>query len=89
MYLHRAAQRAVLGIGGGAVAGAGVCWGGVAGVAGVMSGGPDGVTAAAAAVFGALTGVRWGVGMWERGIGHWWADWRRVGEGMERDLEVR
>ena len=86
VYLHRAAQRAVLGMGGGAAMGSGACW---AGVAGAMGGMPDGGTAAAAAVLGALAGVRWGIGLWERAVGRWWADWRRVGEGMGRDLQVR
>ena len=86
VYLHRAAQRAVLGMGSGAAMGSGVCW---AGVAGAMGGMPDGGTAAAAAVLGALAGVRWGIGLWERAVGRWWADWRRVGQGMGRDLQVR
>lgn len=35
-----------------------------------------------------LLGVRWAVGKWERAKKRWWADWRRVGEGLRRDLEV-
>lgn len=40
---------------------------------------------------GALTAVasiRWAVGRWEKGKRKWWEDWRRIGDGLDRDLRV-
>ena len=54
----------------------------------VSLGASPGTVSAAVGVLGALVGVRWGVGAWERAKRRWWADWKRVGEGLGRDLEV-
>ncbi|KAH8119582.1 hypothetical protein DFH11DRAFT_1723085 [Phellopilus nigrolimitatus] len=46
----------------------------------------DGASAAGAGALGALLGLRWAVGRWERARRAWWADFFRVGGGLERDL---
>ena len=38
---------------------------------------------------GTVAGLRWLVGNWEKGRLRWWEDWRRVSDGLERDLKVR
>lgn len=42
-----------------------------------------------AGALGAVVGLRWGVGRWERAKKRWWDGWVRIGEGLERDLQVR
>lgn len=85
----------MLSMGGGIAAGAGIGWAGwmgwiaasgegVLGFVGMEAG-----TAVGAGVLGALLGVRWAVGRWERAKRLWWQDWARVGEGLGRDLKVR
>ncbi|KAF5380459.1 hypothetical protein D9615_004628 [Tricholomella constricta] len=92
--LHVAGQRAVLGMGGGIAAGAGVSW---AGWYGWLTGSGEGLlgavgldagTAMGVGLLGAVMGVRWAVGKWERSKRRWWEDWNRVGEGLGRDLRV-
>jgi hypothetical protein len=78
-------------MGGAVAAGAGVGWAGWVHAAGLglgLGAVDGGGTAVGAGVLGALVGVRWGVGAWERAKKGWWADWDRVGEGLERDLKV-
>ncbi|KAI5116574.1 hypothetical protein M0805_006731 [Coniferiporia weirii] len=43
-------------------------------------------TAAGGAALATLAGVRWAIGRWERARRAWWADFGRVGAGLERDL---
>lgn len=85
--LHIAAQNAVLRMLGGTVGGAGaaayIFFEGAAGI-GLSGGG----SAAGAMMLCTLLGVRWAVGKWERAKRRWWADWKRVGEGLGRDLKV-
>lgn len=39
----------------------------------------------AGAIF-ALLGIRWAMGRWQKAKKRWWEDWRRVGEGLDRDV---
>jgi hypothetical protein len=94
--LHLTAQRTVLGMSGGIVGGAGVGWvgwmGWLVGNSESLLGslfGMEPVTAMGVGALTAVASVRWAVGRWERGKKKWWQDWRRVGEGLERDLRVR
>lgn len=50
--------------------------------------GVDPGTAIGVGILGSLLGVRWGVGKWEKAKKVWWDDWRRVGDGLDRDLKV-
>jgi hypothetical protein len=45
-------------------------------------------TAIGLGVFGALASVRWSIGKWEKAKRHWWEDWARICDGLERDLKV-
>jgi len=36
----------------------------------------------------ALLGVRWAVGKWEKEKNAWWGDWKRIGDGLGRDLKA-
>jgi hypothetical protein len=36
----------------------------------------------------AVASIRGSIGSWEKAKKRWWQDWRRVGEGLERDLKV-
>ncbi|THH07985.1 hypothetical protein EW145_g3013 [Phellinidium pouzarii] len=49
----------------------------------------DAPTAAGGAALVVLAGVRWAVGRWERARRAWWADFDRVGAGLERDLRTK
>ena len=33
--------------------------------------------------------MRWAAGRWEKAKGKWWEAWRRIDEGLSRDIEVR
>jgi len=33
-----------------------------------------------------LGGIRWGIRKWEKAKRRWFEDWKRVGDGLERDL---
>ncbi|KAF8894092.1 hypothetical protein BD779DRAFT_1505224 [Infundibulicybe gibba] len=90
--LHVSGQRAVLGMGGSIAAGTGLSWvgwlgwlsSGGEGLMGVI--GMDAMTAMGAGILGALVGIRWSVGKWEKSKKKWWDDWARVSAGMSRDL---
>ncbi|RDB25154.1 hypothetical protein Hypma_007665 [Hypsizygus marmoreus] len=92
--LHLAGQRIVLGMGGGIAAGAGMSWAGWFGwLAGSGEGlfgavGLDAGTAMGVGLLGAVAGMRWAAGKWERSKMRWWEDWNRVGEGLGRDLRT-
>ncbi|KAF8904423.1 hypothetical protein CPB84DRAFT_1896922 [Gymnopilus junonius] len=94
MRLHVAGQRAVLGMVGGTMSSIGISW---AGWMGWLLGTGEGLIGFAsldpgtAIALGMLTGaasVRWAIGLWEKSKKRWWEDWRRVGEGLDRDLKV-
>lgn len=48
----------------------------------------DATTSIGLGMLTAVAGIRWGVGRWEKAKKMWWADWNRIGEGLERDLVV-
>lgn len=48
----------------------------------------DATTYLGVGILTAVAGIRWGVGKWERAKKNWWADWKRIGDGLERDLSV-
>jgi hypothetical protein len=50
--------------------------------------GMEAETAVAVGMLGALLSVRWAVGKWEKAKKRWLEDWRRVGDGLGRDLKV-
>ncbi|THV05015.1 hypothetical protein K435DRAFT_774024 [Dendrothele bispora CBS 962.96] len=90
--LHLAGQQAAIGMGGSVATGAGLGW---AGWYGWLTGSEhalapllqmDATTAIGAGLLTAALGIRWSVGKWERAKRRWWADWDRVGEGLERDM---
>jgi len=90
--LHLAGQRTMLGMSGGVCGGAAVGWMGWMGwlvqngdgLLGVVGLEPN--TAMAVGALTAVASVRWGVGQWEKAKRKWWEDWRRVGDGLDRDL---
>ncbi|OSD07093.1 hypothetical protein PYCCODRAFT_1431273 [Trametes coccinea BRFM310] len=90
--LHVSAQRAVLTMSGSILGGFGVAWSGWASELGLMGGfinvGMGTETATGVGLLGAVLGVRWAVGRWEKAKKRWWKDWDRVGEGLERDLKA-
>ncbi|KAL1710512.1 hypothetical protein EV121DRAFT_266458 [Schizophyllum commune] len=94
--LHRSAQRSFLLAVGGAGLGTGTAIAssfaslGVAeGVlANLLSAGVAPGTAAGAGVLLALASVRVAIGRWEKAKRRWWGDWKRVSEGLERDLST-
>lgn len=49
----------------------------------------QGETALAAGLFGFFIGLRRYVKKWDSAKKRWWENWGRVGEGLERDLQVR
>ncbi|KAF9010576.1 hypothetical protein BDQ17DRAFT_1397259 [Cyathus striatus] len=79
---------------GGIAAGAGVGWSGWLGwfmgtgegLFGVV--GMEPTTAVGVGMLGAIVSMRWAVGRWESAKKKWWADWTRVGEGLDRDLRT-
>jgi len=92
--LHATGQQAVLGMAGGIVTGVGISW---AGWLGWFLGSGEGLlgymgmetgTAVGVGVLSTLTSIRWAVGKWEKSKKRWWQDWKRVAEGMDRDLRV-
>ncbi|PPQ68031.1 hypothetical protein CVT25_014492 [Psilocybe cyanescens] len=94
MRLHVTGQRAVLGMTGGIVGGAGIGWAGWLGwLLGSGEGllgfiGMDAGTAMGLGMLSAVASIRWAVGRWEKSKKRWWQDWVRVGEGLDRDLKV-
>ncbi|KAI0358684.1 hypothetical protein OH77DRAFT_1449298 [Trametes cingulata] len=89
--LHVAAQRAVITMSGSILGGFGVAWSGWASELGLAGGfinvGMSVETALGVGMLGAVLGVRWAVGRWDKAKKRWWKDWDRVGEGLERDLK--
>ncbi|KAL7411413.1 hypothetical protein BDY24DRAFT_138669 [Mrakia frigida] len=79
--LHLRAQKAVLTTYFSSVASVGAAYG--AWLEGVW----EGATGVGVGSLGLVLGVRWGMAKWEGGKRRFWRDWRRVGEGLERDLE--
>lgn len=45
-------------------------------------------TAMGLGALGFITGLRWFIRSWEKGKTRWWEDWRRVGSGLQRDIQV-
>ena len=86
--LQSTAQRVLLGMGGSAAGGAGVAWAGWAGQLGILDFAMQGETVIGVGMLGAVLGVRWAVGRFERAKKKWLRDYDRVGEGLERDLRV-
>ena len=90
--LHTSAQRAVIGMSGSILSGLGVAWAGWATglqlFGGLVDVGMSTETALGVGMLGAIVGVRWAVGRWEKAKRRWWKDWDRVGGGLERDLKV-
>ncbi|GBE81139.1 hypothetical protein SCP_0308650 [Sparassis crispa] len=86
--LHSAAQQTVLGMVGSTFAGLGVAWAGWAGQLGLFDMGMQMETAIAVGMLGAVAGVRWAAGRFEKAKKRWWQDWDRVGEGLARDLKT-
>ena len=78
--LARAAQVLILRIGGS------VCVGAVSGVLMFMQ--QVGEVLGAGMLLGAAVGFRWGIGRWDKMRKMWRADWIRVKEAAERDVEV-
>ncbi len=90
--LHTAAQRVALGMGGSVLSGIGIAWAGWAEQIGILGGalgtGMHTETAVGTGMLLTAIGVRWMVGRWEKAKKRWWRDWDRVGQGLERDLQV-
>ncbi|KAI0744207.1 hypothetical protein C8Q80DRAFT_884452 [Daedaleopsis nitida] len=90
--LHASAQRAVVGMSGSVLGGAGIAWAGWATelqlLGGMVDVGMSTETAVGAGMLCAAVGVRWAVGRWERAKRRWWKDWDRIGEGLDRDLKA-
>lgn len=98
--LHLKAQKLLLGMSIGTAGGSGFAWAGwmgylmqSAGESGIgvwnMVGmGMDPTTGIGLGLLGIVGSVRWAVGVWEREKKKWFADWERIGQGLERDLKV-
>ncbi|KAE9411208.1 hypothetical protein BT96DRAFT_982979 [Gymnopus androsaceus JB14] len=90
--LHLAGQQAVIGMGASCLSGIGIAWtgwlgwltGSGEGLLGIVA--VDATTSIGLGMLTAVAGIRWGVGRWEKAKKMWWADWNRIGEGLERDL---
>lgn len=87
--LQTTANRALLGMGGSVFGGMGITWAGWAGQLGIFDMVMQVETALGVGMLGALVGIRWAVGRFERAKKKWWKDYDRVGMGLKRDLEVR
>lgn len=79
---------------GGIATGVGISW---AGWLGWLLGSGEGLlgfvgmeagTAVGVGILSAVASIRWTVGKWEKSKKRWWQDWKRVAEGMDRDLKV-
>ena len=57
-------------------------------LANLLSAGVAPGTAAGAGVLLALASIRVAIGRWEKAKKRWWGDWKRVSQGLERDLSV-
>lgn len=90
--LHLAAQRVAFSTVGSITTSLGALWANWAGqIDGISLIGMSlgGETIVAAGVLAGVAGLRWSVGSWEKAKRKFWADWERVGKGLERDLTVR
>ncbi|TFY62649.1 hypothetical protein EVJ58_g3730 [Rhodofomes roseus] len=90
---HRAvckstAQRALIGMSGSVFGGVGVVWAGWAGQLGIIDMAMHAETVIGVGMLGAVAGVRWAVGRFERAKRKWLQDYDRVGDGLERDLRA-
>lgn len=83
--LHLAAQNSILGVSGCITGGVGIIW---AGWAGLLVGGVNVETYVGVGILSALVGVRWAIARWENEKNSWWGDWKRIGDGLGRDLKV-
>ncbi|PPQ98783.1 hypothetical protein CVT24_003341 [Panaeolus cyanescens] len=92
--LHVSGQKAVVGLAGGTATGLGIGW---AGWVGWLVGSGEGLlsimgmeanTAIGVGALVAVGSVRWAVGVWAKAKKRWWKDWHRIGEGLNRDLQV-
>ncbi|KDQ57443.1 hypothetical protein JAAARDRAFT_35158 [Jaapia argillacea MUCL 33604] len=91
--LHLSAQRMVLTMSGSIAGSAGIGWAAWAGylssgILGLAEGGVEVGTAVGVGMLGAVAGTRWAVGKWEKAKRRWWNDWKRVGDGLGRDLKA-
>ncbi|KAI0730330.1 hypothetical protein C8Q72DRAFT_776135 [Fomitopsis betulina] len=86
--LQSTAQRVLLTMGGSVAGGASVAWAGWAGQLGILDFATQGETVIGVGMLGAVVGVRWAVGRFERAKKKWLSDYDRVGEGLERDLRA-
>lgn len=93
--LHISGQKAVVGLAGGTATGLGIGW---AGWVGWLVGSGEGLlsifgmeanTAIGVGALVAVGSARWAVGVWAKAKNRWWKDWQRIGEGLNRDLQVR
>ena len=90
--LHLAAQWAVFSTLGSTATSLGVLWGNWVGLVGdvsLLGLNFGGETIVGVGILGSVAGLRWSVGRWEKAKREFWADWERVGKGLERDLTVR
>lgn len=87
--LHAEAQRIVLGMGGSIFGGLTFAWAGWVGQLGLFEFGMQPETTCGVGLLGAVAGIRWAAGRWERVKTKWWQDWNRVSEGLDRNLKVR
>jgi len=72
---------------GSVLGGLGISWAGWVGLAEPLVGlGME--TSVSAGMLGAVLGLRWAVGSWEKAKRRWWEDLDRVGEGLSRDLKA-
>jgi len=87
--LHLAAQRVVFSTLGSVTTGLGVLWANWVGLVesvSLIGVGLGGETVVGAGILAGVAGLRWSVGQWEKAKRKFWADWERVGKGLERDL---
>jgi len=90
--LHLAAQRVVFSTLGSATTSLAVLWANWVGLIeniSILGLNVGGETVVGAGVFAGVVGLRWSMGRWEGAKRKFWADWERVGKGLERDLTVR
>ena len=90
--LHLAAQRVVFSTLGSATTSLGVLWANWVGLienVGLLGLNFSGETVVGMGILAGVVGLRWSVSMWEKAKRKFWADWERVGKGLERDLTVR
>lgn len=90
--LHLAAQRVVFSTLGSATTSFGVLWANWIGLTenvSLLGLNFSEETVVGVGILAGVVGLRWSVGRWEQAKRNFWADWERVGKGLERDLTVR